>query len=177
MLCSREKTLETRNKFIPDLHKRPIDKRFLYSCRDGKGVRKPQIYTDGHQINILEGEHCVFGSHSKYQSRLDRCKNQNEKLVKCTPYKYPGKSLQVLNKHMDHHYKNKKLICSACNYECFTSNQLTPDKTSSLACSRCDYKCKTLEEMNIHLKRHANQIILKCKNWLYMLRKESTKSS
>ena len=167
VLCSREKTLETRNKFIPDLHKRPIDKRFLYSCRDGKGVRKPQIYTDSHQINILESEHCVFGSHSKYQSRLDRCKNQNEKLVKCTPYKYPGKSLQVLNKHMDHHYKNKKLICSACNYECFTSNQLTPDKTSSLACSRCDYKCKTLEEMNMHLKRHANQIILKCKNCSY----------
>ena len=117
VLCSREKTLETRNKFIPISIKEPLIKGFCTAVATVK-----VFYTDSHQINILESEHCVFGSHSKYQSRLDRCKNQNEKLVKCTHYKYPGKSLQMLNKHMDHHYKNKKLICSACNFECFTSN-------------------------------------------------------
>ena len=58
-------------------------------------------------------------------------------------------------------------MCAACDYECFTSNELTPDKNNSLACSRCDYKCKTSEETNMHLKRHANQIIMKCKNCSY----------
>ena len=163
-LYRRKKTLETRNKFIPDFHKRTNDRSFVYNYGNGKGVSKPENYTGSHHMNTFE---CIFGSYSKYQSRLHICKYQNEKFFKCTRCKYQGRSFQELNKHMDHHCKNKTLACAACNYECFTSNELKSDRNNSLACSRCDYKCKTLEEMSMHLNRHANQIILKCKSCSY----------